>query len=121
MKKNNYIEHLKRKGYIQLSDIYFETSDGFLFQYVEKIENGHEIKHLIMIGRYRKIDNKWCDKNCEFLCSRNDNEEGDVSCGDVICFCNINQRYIGFREDVDAKECECVSSGTSIEPYINEN
>lgn len=113
--KNKYIEHLKEKGYKQLTSTLFETNDGFLFQYVEKTEvfnyRPRKSKYLIMIGKDRKIDSKWCNRDCQFLCKKKDDLDVDV-CG----YCTIRDmnRYIGLTEDIDNKNCECVANGIMI-------
>ena len=112
---NKYFEHLKEKGYKQLTNTLFETNDGYLFQYVEKAEvffnRPRKLKHLIMIGKDRKIDIKWCNKDCQFLCKKKDDFNIDV-CG--YCAIRDINRYIGLAEDIDNKNCECVANGISI-------
>lgn len=112
---NEYFEHLKKKGYKRLTDTLFETSDGYIFQYVEKTEvfygKPRTSKYLIMIGKDKKIDNKWCNRDCQFLSKRQDDVDTDVSC---YCMLRNMDRYVGLAEDVDSNACYCVSDGILI-------
>ena len=64
-----------------------------------------------MIGKDRKIGNKWCNRDCQFLCKKKDGFDVEV-CG--YCTMRNMNRYIGLAEDIDNKICQCVANGILI-------
>lgn len=116
MKTDKYIEHLKKKGYKQISDTLFQTSDGYIFQYVKKTEifygKERESKYLIMIGKDGKVDNDWCNKDCQYLCNRQDDIDDELS---GYCMLRNMNRYIGYTSDINSKECHCVANGMLLD------